>query len=267
MTQPPDNILSEWALWGLTQPPKAIEAVHGGLTNANFLIECDSGQLLLRLNNNGQSLGIERTAELKVHTLLSQHGLSPTIRYTAPDHRYWVREYVQGRPLSQGEITDRDMKDIATTLKQIHQLPAPEGTPRLDVKASCLTYLNAIDNRSNKFDSQLAIELTTLRTAVDKIQPLPESEACLCHMDPLPANWVRDNTGKLWLLDLEYACVAHPSLDFAALALQLPDAARKAWTALLPESIRGHMEIASEQIALLDRTWRLAHTAEKDPSL
>ena len=55
MTQPPDNILSEWALWGLTQPPKAIEAVHGGLTNANFLIECDSGQLLLRLNNNGQS--------------------------------------------------------------------------------------------------------------------------------------------------------------------------------------------------------------------
>lgn len=262
MTTPPKDILEDWKLWGLDEPPRDTKIIRGGLTNSNFLIDCVPEPLLLRLNNNERSLGIERATESDIHKLLFKHGLAPAIRYTAPNFRYWVREYIPGDSLREVDISDQILRNMVTILDKVHTLPPPVETPRLNVKARCLSYLNAIANPNDRY----CPDLETLFTAVDNLPSLPESESCLCHMDPLPANWLRDNNDKLWLLDWEYACIAHPSIDFAAITMHFPQTARQTWTTLLPESVTEHLDAATEQVALLDRTWRLAHETSQPQS-
>ncbi|MEE3159912.1 MAG: hypothetical protein VX283_03285, partial [Pseudomonadota bacterium] len=63
----------------------------------------------------------------------------------------------------------------------------------------------------------------------------------------------------LWLLDWEYAALAHPSLDYAALQLQLPESSQTLFESFIPENLREVMANARTQVQLLDRSWRLAH--------
>ena len=246
----PEQILAEWHHWGLASPPDSILSIQGGLTNQNYLIRSEGIELLLRLNNTATSLGIYRDEELAIHQHMSKAGLTPALRYYSPELQYWVRDFIPGTTLAAAP-SDDDLQAVTKVLSTVHAQRPWANLHTLDVQAACSQYLAQCDGHSEA--------VIRLKEEVSQLTPLPADDACLCHLDPLPANWLRDREGKLWLLDWEYTALAHPSLDYAALQLQLPENKQALFESFIPENLREVMADARTQVRLMDRSWRLAH--------
>ena len=88
------NILDDWLLWPFCHEPirpESIVPLAGGLTNDCYCLTLASGRYVLRIAG-GQELGIRRDVEYRLHKQLANQGLTPAIRYCAPDFSYWVRD-------------------------------------------------------------------------------------------------------------------------------------------------------------------------------
>ena len=247
----PEQILAEWRKWGLASKPDTILSIKGGLTNQNYLIVSGGVELLLRLNNTAKSLGIYRDEELAIHQHMAKAGLTPAVRYHSSELNYWVRDFILGTPLAAAPSSE-DLRAVTEVLSTVHAQRPRANLHTLDVQAACAQYLAQCDGHSEA--------VIRLKEEVSQLVPIPADDACLCHLDPLPANWLRDSEGKLWLLDWEYAALAHPSLDYAALQLQLPENKQALFESFIPENLREVMADARTQVRLMDRSWRLAHT-------
>lgn len=192
-----DQILAKWK-------PRSISALPQGLTNQGFKLELDSGCYVLRIAaTNSQELDINRQAEYRIHQLLEQQQLVPKIIYNDPSYRYWIREYVEGVPLTAQDLNLSTLKKLAVYLQKIHQLVVPDDLPVVDVQKKIQHY-------------QQLLEIPQQHSAF----ALPSSTFSLCHMDPTPANWLRMPNGKLVLLDWEYAGLGNPLWDMAGLIQQ-----------------------------------------------
>ncbi|MEC9409774.1 MAG: phosphotransferase, partial [Pseudomonadota bacterium] len=177
-------------------------------------------------------------------------GLTPALRYHSSELDYWVRDFIPGTPLAAAP-SDDDLQAVTKVLATVHAQRPRANLHTLDVQAACAQYLAQCDGHSEA--------VIRLKEEVSQLTPLPADDACLCHLDPLPANWLRDSEDKLWLLDWEYAALAHPSLDYAALQLQLPENKQALFESFIPENLREVMADARTQVRLMDRSWRLAH--------
>ena len=211
-----EDILADWPRWGLTAKAPAVQQLRtlaGGLTNQCFLLPLERGDFVLRVEGrNSAALDINRDAELAVHQLVAAHGLTPVIRYRPPAGGYWIREYVPGRPLTEADMNATTVARMADTLQRLHQLPLPPQLPPLSISAKATAYWNMITARDP------ASPLLALREpAQTLLGGMPDERRSLCHMDPLPANWIRTPNDRLVLLDWEYAAQGHPLWDLAAL--------------------------------------------------
>jgi len=251
----PQGILNDWPLWGLSSEPASVEVIEGGLTNQNFLVQTSAGKFVLRLHNDSASLGIDRVAEMSIQQLAAAAGLTPAVHYSAPDHSYSVRPYLDGETLSATSMSQCDLSAMADILNRLHNIPVPEGLPTLDTHSACRLYLAEAAAYPHKQS-----DIQPLTAQVDALEALPAARH-ICHLDPLAANWLRDTQGRLWLLDWEYATIAHPLLDYAAIDLLLPTNLKSDWQSFWQDKDpdKELMSLATAHIRLLDQCWRLAH--------
>lgn len=220
------EVLDDWPLWGLTTTPVTVEhtkKLEGGLTNSCYQLSLSSGEYIIRISaDNSDALGIDRNIEKNIHQLVSNLNFTSKLRYCDDENRYWIRDYIAGEVLADQAIADEYwvhsniLVYMVEQLKALHQL-------RLDIEMPSLTLPKV--NISDKAEAywQL-IESKHPNHEILKMKPLlqvamsepPSGNFCLCHLDPVLANWLYTDTG-LKLLDWEYAGFAHPLWDLAAL--------------------------------------------------
>ena len=147
------SILNDWEHWPFcAEPPRPeqIRPLPGGLTNQCFLLQLDGGQYVLRLEgHNSQALDINRDAEFRIHRLLASKGLTPAIRYRAPQQHYWIRDYIPGRTLQPQDLTLPRLQNMAQQLRLLHQLPTPAGIPLLSISDKAAHYWDSIAAQTN----------------------------------------------------------------------------------------------------------------------
>jgi thiamine kinase len=252
-----ESIMKDWSTWALDTEPKFVRELTGGLTNKSYLLQSGERLLVLRINHpNSVDLDIDRHSELTIHRMAAAAKLSPAIIYSAPDSRYWIRDFINGEALSDIQITAAHLDQMARLLNQLHRIPLTLNAPiaSLDISRKVNHYLQQAtpskEVRELKQILSVLIHSTLPRT--DK-----ETTSCLCHMDPLPANWIEAPDGKLWLLDWEYSAWANPALDYAALWLHIPEALRSHWEKLHPELSLEQKQDAINTIQLLEQSWYL----------
>lgn len=210
------EMLAQWTSWNLGNREPRLENLKplpGGLTNRCFLMPLERGLYVLRIHGqNSQALDIDREAEYRIQRLVSAAGLAPEVRYRSDNGRYWIRDYVQGNALTGASLTLPLLKRMAKQLAQLHALPVPDEIPQLNVAEKANHYWNLIETLDG------AEQVTGLRAELQTVfARTPDKRRCLCHMDPLPANWILSDDGSLTLLDWEYAAIGHPLWDLAAL--------------------------------------------------
>jgi thiamine kinase len=250
-------MMKDWPTWSLDSEPKLIRELTGGLTNKSYLLQSGERLLVLRINHpNSVDLDIDRHSELMIHHMAAAAKLSPAIIYSAPDSRYWIRDFINGEALSDIQITAAHLDQMARLLNQLHRIPLTLNAPiaSLDISRKVNHYLQQAtpSKEVREIKQILSVLIHSTLPRSDK-----ETTSCLCHMDPLPANWIEAPDGKLWLLDWEYSAWANPALDYAALWLHIPEALRSHWEKLHPELSLEQKQDAINTIQLLEQSWYL----------
>lgn len=214
------NILDDWPLWGISKQPietKQVALLQGGLTNISYQLTLASGEYILRVNApNTHALGIDRERELLIHQLMAQANITSPIRYISDDQSYLIRDYIEGEVLSESMADAADLPDSVLSymieqLKNVHQQPVSITLPKINISDIAESYWQILA-ANNPQDEMLKMK-PLMQVAM---REPPAGEFCLCHMDPVLANWLYTATG-LQLLDWEYAGFGHPLWDLAAL--------------------------------------------------
>lgn len=256
--------LAQWHDWGLNDggSPSSIRRMPGGLTNQNFSLHCGRHHLVLRLNNtDDQRLNILRPVELTIQRYMAHIGFSPKVHYMSPEEGYWVRDYVAGQVLETSSLTPESLAGMARLLHSVHHLDISQlKIPPLDFATKANRYLSLLRSEYPHYGALLDDCADAIR---HNNNAMPEGQV-LCHMDPLPANWIRQPSGLLSLIDWEYAAVAHPLLDFAAVYRALPEHLRPQWLNIANVGREDCWHAALRQVEALELLWLVA---EKQTSI
>lgn len=211
------DVLDDWPLWGLSTKPvemAQITVLEGGLTNTCYKLALDNGDYIIRLNApNTQALGIDRSIEKSIHQLVSSINFTSSIRYCDDEDRYWIRDYIEGEVLADNiaDITQTTLSHMIEQLKALHQVPVKIELPEINISDKAEAYWQIIASQQPDND---VLKMKPLMQ-ISMSEP-PAGNFCLCHLDPVLANWLYTSEG-LQLLDWEYAGMAHPLWDLAAL--------------------------------------------------
>lgn len=250
--------LDQWPLWGLPEgrAPSAIHRLPGGLTNDNFSLQCGPHHLVLRLNHTDDTrLNILRPVELGIQQFMARIGLSPTVHYVSQSDGYWVRDFIEGDVLQSTGINADTLAGMARVLHSVHHLDIHQlKIPPLDFATKAGHYLALLEQ---EHPQEKALLGSVRQVVIAVNDALPQGQS-LCHMDPLPANWIQQPSGLLSLLDWEYAALAHPLLDFAALYRKLPLHLQPLWKEAAHIDDERHWTAALRQADLLELLWLVA---------
>lgn len=260
------RILNDWPLWQLSSTqlePEHIRPLPDGLNNQCYLLQLHSGSYVLRVEGkNSEALNVDRNIEFRLHRWLSENGLAPTIRYRDANKHYWIRDYVAGQALTKQDLTLSNMQRMLSYLQHVHQLTPIEGIPVISVTAKAEYFWQLIQQQTNN------AELLALKAQCQsRFAGFPSADLCLCHMDPLPANWIKTDQNQLVLLDWEYAGIGHPYWDLVTL-LQLVDPATEALL-LQQAGIADSRawDFAKQQMRYLSAIWYRAQALSSDEEL
>lgn len=211
------DILDDWPLWGLSKKPiepHQVKVLVGGLTNSCYQLSLCSGEYIIRISaDNTQALGIDRQVEKRIHQWVSRLNFTSAIRYCDDEDRYWIRDYIEGEVLSDNvaAMSKNTLIYLVEQLKALHQLPVKIDLPAVNISEKADAYWKMLEQRDPEND---IIKMKSLMQVA--MNEPPAGDFCLCHLDPVLANWLYTQDG-LQLLDWEYAGFAHPLWDLAAL--------------------------------------------------
>ena len=258
--------LAQWRQWScqpaLCAAPSVVAVLTAGLSNFSVLVE--GGQrFVVRIDGiNPAAHNLNRQGEWRSLETAARAGLAPTPRYFNPELGSLVCDYLE--PDKQQPL---DMREIATLLRAIHQLPARHQ--RLDLPERLLSYEKQLAHRAparaGKLAPHRAAVMDLLSRCENQQQPL-----VLCHHDLLRANRLY-SAGQLFALDWEYSAMGNPWYDLAvvstgdALAEKNVEALLAAYLAQ-PASAAEHQLVAdySSVYRYLELLWYLA---QKHPGL
>lgn len=211
------DILDDWPLWGIAKKPiesHQVKVLIGGLTNSCYQLSLDSGEYIIRISaDNTQALGIDRQVEKTIHQWVSRLNFTSAIRYCDDEDRYWIRDYIEGEVLSDNvaAMSQNTLVYLVEQLKALHQIPVEIDLPVVNISEKAEAYWKMLEQRDPEND---ILKMKPLMQVA--MSESPAGEFCLCHLDPVLANWLYTQDG-LQLLDWEYAGFAHPLWDLAAL--------------------------------------------------
>ncbi|HEX6572650.1 MAG TPA: phosphotransferase, partial [Steroidobacteraceae bacterium] len=188
----------------------------GGLSNFAWQVSCDgAGENFVRFARaHGARLGADHANERRVLELTSRAGLSPGVVRCDPVARllvtHWVDARHVGRPLRSAQVLTR----VAHSLASLHALPAPHDLRSVHFAAQAAALEAAFE--PGRTECQLAARAVEVFAALRADGTSP----ALCHHDLNPLNLLTDASGRLWLVDWEYAGLGDTAFDLASFASQ-----------------------------------------------
>ena len=193
-----------------------IEALTGGITNRNLKVTLHNGsRYVLRLcGKDTDLLGIDRHVELAANTAAATLGVAPEpVAFLEPEG-YLITRFLDAAPVPDLFVDDV-MTQVGSMLRKVH-----EGPP-LATNFGCFSiaqrYATIAGARGIEPPAAYreAVELCTRIESAFAARPEPDVPG---HNDLLNANFLRDPTGRVWLIDWEYAGMNSRWFDLGNLA-------------------------------------------------
>jgi thiamine kinase-like enzyme len=185
-----------------------VEPLLGGITNQNYKVSVGAETFAIRICAQGVGIhGIDRQVEQQCARAAARIGVAPEV-YAFVDElptggQALVSRFIEGETLTAALVgsTER-LPAVVELLRRYHQLEHFAG--RFDVFYIFANCLIAAQQMSAPLPTFIASIKKELRRVEDALQRAPQPLVA-CHNDLLPANFVQDRQGRLWLLDWEYA--------------------------------------------------------------
>jgi thiamine kinase-like enzyme len=254
------------ALDGLQVEPLA------SLTNRNYKLSLGGEVYVLRIAGAGTERYIDRAAEARNAGQAAALGIAPDLLYLDPPSGLMLTRFIEGgTPLQAADLRRQaPLRDAVGLLKRLH--------------GSGLTFAGRME-LFPKLDEYIALaaqkgwppglDLTPVRRQAEAARIALEGSAAPfvpSHVDPVPHNFVRGRNGALYLLDWEYAAMAEPMWDLAAISIEaeLDDALDRslleAYFADAAAQQTGRFALYKASLNLLAAAWAVVQVVDGNPS-
>jgi thiamine kinase-like enzyme len=191
-----------------------VAPLHGGLSNANYLVKDASGKHVVRFGKDYPFHHVLREREVMVARAADSAGFSPKLEYASQG--VMVTQFLGAKTYAAQDVRD-NVESIARLLWAFHtEMPKRVSGAAFMFWAFHVNRDYVATLRANN-SPHIAVLGDMLRQseALEKVQaPLP---LIFGHHDLLPANFLDDGK-KLWLIDFEYAGFGTAMFDLAGVA-------------------------------------------------
>jgi thiamine kinase-like enzyme len=218
------SVLERVPLWRGT--PTEVTPLGGGITNRNYLVRAHGAAYVLRVSgDNTAQLGIDRAVEVAAARAAAEEGLGPEVVYVIEPEGWLVTRYIAGRPIAPGAMREPAMlARVCDPLRRLHQLP---GVPAVftpwqvieDYHRLVLAHLAGNGAGENPLPRNFDWYLDQTRRMAAALTRPPRLPDFTCHNDLLNENFLlEDGTGRVVILDWEYAGMGDPWFDLGNFA-------------------------------------------------
>lgn len=189
----------------------------GGVTNRNLKVTVDGETFVLRVGGTATKLlGIDRDAERAAVVAAAEAGVAPEVVAFVEPPGCLVTRYVQGEPVEAAQMREpHAIAKVADVLRRVHT--GPPIPSQFDVFRVVETYRASAVARGGRIPA----EYERLKPVADMIERLvPPHPIVPCHNHLLNSHVIEDGTGRIWLVDWEYAGMGDRFLDLATFAVE-----------------------------------------------
>ena len=192
-----------------------LSPLKGGLTNRNYLLECEGERFVLRvMGENSTLLGINRKAEYACLQAAHDLGIGAEVVAFFPRKGALVTRFVTGRVLTGKDLKRSEvLRRVVAALREYHEKSKGGGT--FSAFETVRSYYSLGRKRNVVFPRNIDHALRML-ARIEEERGLPD-RVCYCHNDLLSSNLV-DGGRNVWILDWEYGGAGDLFFDLANLA-------------------------------------------------
>ena len=195
---------------------RVIEALGGGLTNRNLVVEVGAARFVIRLpGNETELLNIDHAVEREANARAAGLGFAPEVVAFLEPEGCLVTRFVAGGPVTSEELAEPERLHTITRVRPARSTSrarsaAPSTALRFRASISTPQWPAAWPSRpGGSTRATYAREIEAAFTAT------PEPWVP-CHNDLNTANWLADGS-HMWLLDWEYTGMNERFFDLGAL--------------------------------------------------
>jgi len=200
----------------------AVEPLAGGITNQNYKVTVGDEAFVVHVCARDVAIhGINRQVEVQCARAAAQIGVAPEVIALLDNlpggDELFITRFIQAKTLTATEVGSPELlPQIVALMQRYHRLTDFAG--HFDVFRifdQGLAFAREQHTPLPPFIDQVQIEMQRIETAFQH-NPLP---LVASHNDLLPANFLLDNDGRVWLIDWEYAGWGDPFFDLGNLSV------------------------------------------------
>jgi thiamine kinase-like enzyme len=172
--------------------------------------------VVVRLGNESpEALQIDRESERRALAYAAAAGIGPEVLYCEPAENVLVTRFLVGELWEREDArTMRNIGRLAQIVRDLHALPVPDDVQRIDLAQAIEGYAAELDRLDWTSVENLRAERANMIAAARDL--MTSAELRLCHNDIHYLNLI--DTGRIRLIDWEYAGVGERLFDLAAIA-------------------------------------------------
>ena len=193
-----------------------VTALEGGITNRSLRVTTVHGSYVVRVPGaQTEMLGINRRAEAVITVAAARAGIGPMTLCELPAFGTVISEFVDARTATAEDLREPEvLREVVNAVRLLHRLePVPFAFPIFDVIRQ-----HAHDARAHGRDHESLDALLRTTARIEAAFDPSMLRSTLCHNDLLPANVLLAPTGRVWLIDYEYAGMNNAMFDLANLS-------------------------------------------------
>ncbi len=194
-----------------------VTALEGGITNRSLRVTTVHGSYVVRVPGaQTEMLGINRRAEAAITVAAARAGIGPMTLCELPAFGTVICEFVEARTATAEDLRQPEvLREVVRAVRVLHRLEAvPFAFPIFEVIRQ-----HAHDARARGRDHGSLDDLLRITARIEAALDPTTLRSTLCHNDLLPANVLLASTGRVWLIDYEYAGMNHVMFDLANLSV------------------------------------------------
>lgn len=192
----------------------------GGMSNRNYYACLGKEQYVLRIPGLGSEGMVVRRYEEENAQHAANLGINPPIRYFSSETGVKLADYViEAETLNQATIQRHDnMRQIARVMSKLHNSNLRFNND-FNVFKEILHYEHLVEDAgANYYEGYQEIRerILSLEARLNELGVTLKP----CHNDLVAENFIKDKSGKIYLIDWEYSGMNDPMWDIAALFLE-----------------------------------------------
>ena len=192
----------------------------GGMSNKNFKVTFNNKEYVLRVPGNGSEGMVERKNEECNSMLGCEMGVNPSVLYFNSETGVKLTDFISNaETLNSATIQRTDnLKAVTDILKRLHN-----SSVRLNNEFNVFHEIIRYEQLMQLVGAEMYEGWQKVRKAIFNLESyLNELGIALkpCHNDLVPENLIKDECGKVYLIDWEYSGMNDPMSDLAAMFLE-----------------------------------------------